>query len=49
MWRRAEGQIGVLPIEQYLDFRLEVGDSFHIMDRGSFLQRDRFPIGTTKS
>src|SRR5439155_10592378 len=32
---RAEGQIGILLVEQYLDFCLEVGDSFYIMDRGS--------------
>ena len=32
---RREGEIGILLVEQYLDFCLEVGDSFHIMDRGS--------------
>lgn len=32
---RGEGQIGILLVEQYLDFCLDVGDSFYIMDRGS--------------
>jgi len=32
---RQEGQIGILLVEQYLDFCLDVGDYFHIMDRGS--------------
>jgi urea transport system ATP-binding protein len=32
---RAEGRMGILLVEQYLDFCLEVGDSFYIMDRGS--------------
>lgn len=32
---RKEGEIGILLVEQYLDFCLEVGDSFYIMDRGS--------------
>jgi urea transport system ATP-binding protein len=32
---RAEGRIGILLVEQYLDFCLEVGDRFYIMDRGS--------------
>ncbi len=30
-----EGQIGILLVEQYLDFCLEVGDRFYIMDRGT--------------
>ena len=34
---RKEGQIGILLVEQYLDFCLEVGDSFYIMDRGSIV------------
>lgn len=34
---RAEGKIGILLVEQYLDFCLDVGDSFYIMDRGSFV------------
>ncbi len=32
---RAEGQIGILLVEQYLDFCLDVGDNFYIMDRGA--------------
>ena len=32
---RKEGEIGILLVEQYLDFCLEIGDSFYIMDRGS--------------
>ena len=32
---KKEGQIGILLVEQYLDFCLEVGDGFYIMDRGS--------------
>ena len=31
---RAEAKIGILLVEQYLDFCLEVGDRFYIMDRG---------------
>lgn len=34
---RAEGRIGILLVEQYLDFCLDVGDSFYIMDRGSIV------------
>jgi urea transport system ATP-binding protein len=34
---RAAGRIGILLIEQYLDFCLDVGDSFYIMDRGSIV------------
>jgi urea transport system ATP-binding protein len=34
---RKEGQIGILLVEQYLDFCLEVGDNFCIMDRGSIV------------
>jgi urea transport system ATP-binding protein len=32
---RREGRIGILLVEQYLDFCLDVGDRFSIMDRGS--------------
>jgi urea transport system ATP-binding protein len=32
---RKDGQIGILLVEQYLDFCLEVGDQFYIMDRGA--------------
>jgi urea transport system ATP-binding protein len=34
---RAAGGIGILLVEQYLDFCLEVGDSFYIMDRGAIV------------
>jgi len=34
---RKEGRLGILLVEQYLDFCLEVGDSFYIMDRGSIV------------
>jgi urea transport system ATP-binding protein len=32
---RKEGQIGILLVEQYLDFCVDVGDRFYIMNRGS--------------
>lgn len=32
---RREGRIGILLVEQYLDFCLDVGDRFYIMDRGA--------------
>jgi urea transport system ATP-binding protein len=34
---REEGRIGILLVEQYLDFCLDVGDSFYIMDRGAIV------------
>ena len=34
---RTDGQIGILLVEQYLDFCLDVGDRFYIMDRGSIV------------
>jgi urea transport system ATP-binding protein len=34
---RKEERIGILLVEQYLDFCLDVGDSFYIMDRGSIV------------
>jgi urea transport system ATP-binding protein len=34
---RTEGRIGILLVEQYLDFCLDVGDSFYIMDRGAIV------------
>ena len=34
---RKEGRIGILLVEQYLDFCLEVGDRFYIMDRGAIV------------
>jgi len=32
---RQEGQIGILLVEQYLDFCLDVGDRFYVMESGS--------------
>lgn len=34
---KREGKIGILLVEQYVDFCLAVGDSFYIMDRGSIV------------
>lgn len=34
---RKEGHIGILLVEQYLDFCLDVGDNFYIMDRGAIV------------
>lgn len=34
---RKEGRIGILLVEQYLDFCLEVGDQYYIMDRGGIV------------
>jgi urea transport system ATP-binding protein len=34
---RKEGKIGILLVEQYLDFCVEVGDRFYIMDRGAIV------------
>ncbi len=34
---KKEGKISILLVEQYLDFCLEVGDSFYIMDRGGIV------------
>jgi urea transport system ATP-binding protein len=34
---KREGQISILLVEQYLDFCLEVGDTFYIMDRGAIV------------
>jgi urea transport system ATP-binding protein len=34
---KKEGEIGILLVEQYLDFCLDVGDSFYIMDRGAIV------------
>ena len=34
---RKDRSIGILLVEQYLDFCLDVGDSFYIMDRGSIV------------
>jgi len=34
---RKEAKIGILLVEQYLDFCMEVGDCFYIMDRGNIV------------
>src|SRR5436190_23244128 len=34
---RKEGKIGILLVEQYLDFCLDVADQFYIMDRGAIV------------
>jgi urea transport system ATP-binding protein len=34
---RQEGRIGILLVEQCLDFCLDVGDSFYVMDRGAIV------------
>jgi len=34
---RREGQLGILLVEQYLDFCVDVGDDFYIMDRGAIV------------
>ncbi len=34
---KAEGKIGILLVEQYLDFCLDVADSFYVMDRGAIV------------
>jgi len=34
---KTEGKISILLVEQYLDFCLNVGDRFYIMDRGSIV------------
>ena len=40
---RSAGTMGILLVEQYLDFCLEVGDCFYIMDRGAIVAEG--PIG----
>jgi urea transport system ATP-binding protein len=34
---KREGELSILLVEQYLDFCLNVGDSFYIMDRGAIV------------
>jgi urea transport system ATP-binding protein len=34
---KQEGKISILLVEQFLDFCLGIGDSFHIMDRGAIV------------
>src|ERR1051325_8269784 len=41
---KKEGKISILLVEQYLDFCLEVADTFYIMDRGAIVVDG--PIGT---
>ena len=36
---KREGKISILMVEQYLDFCLEIGDLFYIMDRGSIVAK----------
>ena len=36
---RRSGSIRILLVEQYVDFCLEVGDSFYLLDRGSVVAR----------
>ena len=45
---RKEGQIGILLVEQYLDFCLDVGDQFYIMDRGAVVAEGAMAISTPK-
>lgn len=40
---RKEGQIGILLVEQNLDFCIEVGNRFYIMDRGSIVAHGSIP------
>ncbi len=40
---KEEDGIGILLVEQYLDFCLEVGDRFYIMDRGSIVAQGAIP------
>ena len=41
--RHKEGEIGILLVEQYLDFCIDVGDRFYIMDRGSIVAQGGIP------
>lgn len=40
---RQEGKIGILLVEQYLDFCVEVGDRFYILDRGAVVAQGPIP------
>lgn len=40
---RTEAKIGILLVEQYLDFCVDVGDRFYIMDRGSIVAQGTIP------
>ena len=40
---KREGQIGILLVEQYLDFCVDVGDRFYILDRGAVVAKGTIP------
>lgn len=40
---KKEGQLGILLVEQYLDFCVEVGDRFYILDRGAVVAQGAIP------
>jgi urea transport system ATP-binding protein len=40
---KKEGRIGILLVEQYLDFCVEVGDRFYILDRGAVVAQGAIP------
>ncbi len=40
---KKEGQIGILLVEQYLDFCVDVGDRFYILDRGAVVAKGTIP------
>lgn len=40
---RKEGKLGILLVEQYLDFCVEVGDRFYILDRGAVVAQGGIP------
>ena len=40
---KKDGQIGILLVEQYLDFCVDVGDRFYILDRGAVVAQGSIP------
>ena len=40
---KKDGQIGILLVEQYLDFCVDVGDRFYILDRGAVVAQGAIP------
>ena len=40
---KKEGNIGILLVEQYLDFCVDVGDRFYILDRGAVVAQGTIP------
>jgi urea transport system ATP-binding protein len=40
---KKDGQIGILLVEQYLDFCVDVGDRFYILDRGAVVAQGTIP------